>query len=492
MDSFKDKRIKQYSYTLLTMALIMLVMMGFFSYWNACKLQEDNFTEVGDHLTEIVDKGIHDEITRLVSYANKLADSREINNFLDNPTGFMFKYRVEELIDVTKSEYQKFVSVGITPYSDVEKRIHKCFTESEQENSFIEKEYFRNHPYFIGNFKRFQNKLLLQITVPVLTDDEIIGSVCLQMDMQEFIDQYVESITFRETGYIYLISEDTDILIAPSRVIDYEKLVNNFNQIMNSRDPMPTYNDQVYFLKELVLSTDKSMTYYIVFIKDEAELYQFTNVIIANTIVVIVLFSIVILMLNYIISRRFIRLAKEENRTVVEETVDHEVKKQTQVLRKIAETDSLTQLYNHGSFFSLLEKNVRQSRKDSEPICLLMLDLDYFKEINDNYGHPIGDEVLITVARLLEENIREQDIAGRYGGEEFAVMLKGIHLDKGYAIAERIRKQVLATEFTDQQIKLTISIGIAEMDQDDVAAFIKKADKKLYASKAYGRNKTTF
>lgn len=491
MDWFDDKRIKQYAYSLLVIALTMFILMGVFSFLSTKHFQEENFEEVSLHMTEFLEEAIHKEINRYISYGLMLADSEEVDNFLSMPSNYNYQFRLENLIDYTRYEYEKYESIAINSYDNPEESIRHCFLTG-MEVVEVEKSYFRNHHYFIGNFKLYQNKLLLQITLPVIVDEEIIGNICLQIDMQDFLDQYVETITYRETGYIYLISQNHDILISPSRIIDHASLIAEFDVARTLGNTRSEVNGKEYYIKPLVLSLEQNENYYLVFTQSTDEVHSSTKYFIFNAVIMIFVFSFVFMILTKITGKRFIRLAKEDTRVAVKETLDSEVKRQTQALRKIAEMDSLTKLYNHGSFFRLLRENIEEAKKNEIPICLMMLDLDFFKDVNDNYGHPVGDEVLVSLAELLEDNIREEDMAGRYGGEEFAIMLKHIHLDKGYAIAERIRKQVLAKTFTDHKIKLTISIGIAELDQEDVSEFVKKADKKLYASKSYGRNKTTF
>jgi diguanylate cyclase (GGDEF)-like protein len=121
-----------------------------------------------------------------------------------------------------------------------------------------------------------------------------------------------------------------------------------------------------------------------------------------------------------------------------------------------------------------------------------MLDIDHFKSINDRHGHPAGDEVIRTVADILRASLREDDVPGRYGGEEFGVLLPDTPAAGAEVIAERIRKRVEASALSKSGLRATVSIGIAELEAQDMAytGAISRADRALYAAKARGRNRS--
>ncbi len=166
-----------------------------------------------------------------------------------------------------------------------------------------------------------------------------------------------------------------------------------------------------------------------------------------------------------------------------------------QKAEQLAVTDELTQLYNHRYFVQALEKEVIRSKRFKQPLCFLMMDIDFFKHYNDTQGHEPGNIILKTLAKLLRENIREIDTLARYGGEEFCLILPGVDVKGGETIAERIRKSIESHPFPhgDEQPegKLTISIGLAcyPKDADAGTDLIKKADSVLYKAKKAGRNR---
>lgn len=161
---------------------------------------------------------------------------------------------------------------------------------------------------------------------------------------------------------------------------------------------------------------------------------------------------------------------------------------------KEATIDSLTQIPNRHSFYNRAKAMVQQADHAGEPLCFLMLDIDFFKIINDTYGHPQGDQVLVACARTIENTIREKDLLGRLGGEEFAVVLPNTSLEEARVIAERIRVRIAELSFyttqRTQSFHTTISIGISCAAETIYAyeLLYKHADLALYEAKQSGRN----
>jgi len=163
-------------------------------------------------------------------------------------------------------------------------------------------------------------------------------------------------------------------------------------------------------------------------------------------------------------------------------------------LREMAEMDFLTGIFNRRHFIELALREISRSKRYQTPISLFMIDIDWFKKINDRYGHSAGDEVLKGVARICKESIRDIDIAGRFGGEEFAVVLVECSLDSAFTVAERIRANIESNEFPvdGTSIRCTVSIGIAgnTTEDADLEMVMKRADTALYDAKQAGRNRT--
>jgi len=161
-------------------------------------------------------------------------------------------------------------------------------------------------------------------------------------------------------------------------------------------------------------------------------------------------------------------------------------------LREKVERDTLTGVATRGYILNELGEALPASFQRHSPMCLVIVDIDHFKQINDSYGHLAGDVVLQVVARRLEQCVREFDMVGRYGGEEFLVVLEDTHLDTGRRIAERLRAGVAAetVECNGNAVQPTISLGLTQaVPSDDVRSIIERADDALYTAKEEGRNR---
>lgn len=165
-------------------------------------------------------------------------------------------------------------------------------------------------------------------------------------------------------------------------------------------------------------------------------------------------------------------------------------------LEKLAFRDGLTDLYNHRYFQEILAKEISRVERYGRPLALLIFDIDHFKKVNDTYGHPAGDQVLISMAQAITKAVRPSDIIARYGGEEFAVILPETNFSGMKVFAERLRRCVatLTTDTGQHSIKITISCGGAHYspgDEISPSILISAADRALYMSKKNGRNMVT-
>jgi diguanylate cyclase (GGDEF)-like protein len=162
------------------------------------------------------------------------------------------------------------------------------------------------------------------------------------------------------------------------------------------------------------------------------------------------------------------------------------------IIRSFMVRDSLTGLFNHTTTKEQLDLAIEQARRNGGEVCFAMIDLDKFKGVNDNYGHPAGDRVLVTLARLLQQRLRKTDISGRFGGEEFAVILPACGIAEATALINQLRESFSLIRFPvgDDTFSLTFSAGVASFSHyDDAPGLCKAADEALYKAKGEGRNR---
>lgn len=167
-----------------------------------------------------------------------------------------------------------------------------------------------------------------------------------------------------------------------------------------------------------------------------------------------------------------------------------QIKNRADMLEQKANLDSLTGAYSREKFNELYEIEFRRSQRYINSLSLLFLDIDHFKEINDTYGHDLGDQALIQFVKIIQENIRQYDVLARWGGEEFILMLPQTDMSAAFKIAEKLRKQI--SNHTFETIgTITCSIGVSMLQKnDDIHSLIKRADNALYKAKRSGRNRS--
>jgi diguanylate cyclase (GGDEF)-like protein/PAS domain S-box-containing protein len=162
-------------------------------------------------------------------------------------------------------------------------------------------------------------------------------------------------------------------------------------------------------------------------------------------------------------------------------------------VQKLAITDPLTSLYNRRGFLEIGRREIQRARRFKHPLSAIMLDIDHFKEVNDTYGHGVGDRVLVSLAVSLQNNIRSVDILGRYGGDEFVLLLPETDLFTASAVAERLRQAAadmrVVTERGDVAITVSLGISKAVADTQDLSSLLENVDTALYFAKQHGRNR---
>lgn len=177
---------------------------------------------------------------------------------------------------------------------------------------------------------------------------------------------------------------------------------------------------------------------------------------------------------------------------IIDEMV--ELRHSSHELEKMVHTDTLTGIYNYRHFSLALEQELERTRRTGQPTCIILLDLDHFKRINDTWGHEAGNQVLRKCADLMKQTLRKIDIPCRYGGEEFAIILPGTHLPLAVSVANRLREEIKATPVKVEGgvIEYTASMGVDTYVMGDVVGaddFVKQVDEQLYRAKREGRNR---
>ncbi len=170
-----------------------------------------------------------------------------------------------------------------------------------------------------------------------------------------------------------------------------------------------------------------------------------------------------------------------------------ELREKNQRLEELSNTDGLTRVVNRRHLMELLDLEFTRARRYNNALSFVMVDIDHFKAINDRYGHQVGDEALTAVASVLRQDLRRNDVIGRYGGEEFSLLLPETVGDGARVVAERYRKRLEEYQLNAQgeRIRLTASFGVAELAPEltNLDALVRRADAAMYQAKHQGRNR---
>jgi len=174
--------------------------------------------------------------------------------------------------------------------------------------------------------------------------------------------------------------------------------------------------------------------------------------------------------------------------------LQNELVEAREAMRHAATHDSLTELLNRGEIFALLERELERARRERKPVAVILADIDHFKQVNDTLGHLFGDQALQQIARRLRSGLRVYDGIGRYGGEEFLLVLPGCDVENAMVRANELRKVIAGTPLAalDAERKITLSMGVAVSEcggKDEVEALLSCADAGLYLAKGHGRNR---
>ncbi|MCD6172710.1 MAG: diguanylate cyclase, partial [Sulfurimonas sp.] len=198
---------------------------------------------------------------------------------------------------------------------------------------------------------------------------------------------------------------------------------------------------------------------------------------------------------KYITINMFISLLHNPDRILISGRDVTALKKVQNELKLLASTDPMTKLYNRRQFTESSESILDLSKRNQTDLSVIMIDIDNFKNINDKYGHKVGDEVIITLASILKELSRKSDIVSRWGGEEFVILLPETNIDGAFVISEKIRTKVenlIMNIEKNKEFKFTISLGVSKVNNKDdlnIEASINRADKALYEAKESGKNR---
>jgi diguanylate cyclase (GGDEF)-like protein len=213
------------------------------------------------------------------------------------------------------------------------------------------------------------------------------------------------------------------------------------------------------------------------------------NILIVSSIILLIFSLIISIILSIVINNVFKRYKKS---ILLEAQKAQEIQRSKQMFQQMANTDALTKVHNRLSIMNIFKDELSICMQQKKPLSVIMFDVDFFKNINDTYGHDVGDKVLVSLTKNINSHLRDNDCLGRYGGEEFLIIMPNTKLEVSKMVAERLRENIENYKF-DEVGHITISLGVVQAQENESQSeILKRVDQLLYISKNNGRNKVSF
>ncbi|OKH52915.1 hypothetical protein NIES2101_12535 [Calothrix sp. HK-06] len=364
-----------------------------------------------------------------------------------------------------------------------QKAIHQEFITSGIKNNPSRKAYFTN-PYqdILGK------KLIVTASSPVYQGNNHLGNIGIDFPL-ESLNRFVKKLGGRSA---MILTSEGKVLSHPNLQPRYlkpaEYFISDFSVRAKLLKLLKTGNKGQITINGYLITYQKlnnapwmivNITHRKILVKDiiKKQLPIILGVILGMTIVLLISLRI--------INQVFTQCQKAR---MVAELANEKLQKALTELERIASTDTLTGAWNRLYFEEIVSGEIERLLRHNQLLSLLILDIDHFKSINDNYGHPIGDCVLAGLAHLLKENIRTSDVLTRWGGEEFVILTPSTSIAEAYELAERLRLVIAKHSFPEVR-NITASFGIAQFETaETLYSCFKRADDALYHAKKSGRN----
>lgn len=354
--------------------------------------------------------------------------------------------------------------------------------------------------YYISEIYRsiWRKNPIFVISAPVIVEDALKGIAIISPQMDYFTKMFIDSLKLGETGYMFLVDSSGATIAHNNRNLilsdsgEGEETVKDIVSRIEAGENFfeEKYNDdnKYYYGKKININSNNSENdMYVVFTQNKTEIYNNVHGFALGSLFTVLIVSILIHRLFSLWSKYQYQKLHEQHLIDANNNLEIEVKKRTHELEDMTKRDSMTKLYNHAYIYEYLNQKL-DIVKESENVFVAIMDIDDFKSVNDTYGHQAGDQVIISISDLLKSRLRDHDLIGRYGGEEFLVVLCDLDYKQCLSIFERIRKDVHSEVFDEIDHHISISIGISKWDGESTSDLIKHADKMMYKAKFFGKN----
>ena len=414
--------------------IIVLIIFFYFGVFAPLEAElEKNLNQNFQNTVSILEINVENELKRYKEGAESLSSRTMIKNELagyrDGEVSF------QELQDYTQAKYSdgaRILENIIAAFRISEEKLIASWGEKEIDTY----EDLINYNNTTTEIKVFKNDCLVLINSTINKDDRKLGNDIVVFDLQSLMNEI-------NSGNI-----NCEIIYSEEKLngIDKNNFIVEYRRLLNTN----------YWLKSEIFKND---------------LYQRLNSLSSK---IIGGFSLLL----FIISIVYYKILTSTSREVI-----NELENKVETITEISETDDMLGIYNRSKFIEVLESEIYRSRRYDHDLSLIMFDLDHFKVINDKYGHHVGDEILIKITEIIENEIREIDLFARYGGDEFMILNPETKLEDAVKLAERLKDKISSTKFTTVN-NITLSFGVTKLnDNDDIDSLLKRVDDALYQAK---------
>ncbi|MGM0410867.1 MAG: GGDEF domain-containing protein [Bacillota bacterium] len=415
----------------------MIIITAIFFYWGVfsplrSELQTSLRRELQRSVT-ITENNVENTFNRFIEGAESLSSRTMIKNKLAQY--LKGEISLNELKDYTDKKYEDGARVLDNVVGAFRITDNKVITEwgSKDFNEFKQELKFNNKKTQITILK---DKLYFIVNSPIINDDKKIGNDIVIYNLKGLLSD----INSQNIKYNIIYEENLD-----KEKLIVEDNIKNFRQLLNTN----------YWLKAKMPKKDLYNT--------------------LNSLSIKIIGGFIILLLFIII--------------IFYKTLNYTSKEVIKNLKNKAEIDKMLNIYNRTKFMEKLESEIERFHRYKNDLSLIMFDVDYFKEINDNYGHLVGDNILVSLIDIVKNEIRDVDFLARYGGDEFIIINSQTSREESFKLAERLRSKIKNSKFEKVE-EVTCSFGVAELNEnDDIDSIIKRVDDALYEAKESGRNK---
>jgi len=520
---FDSKNTRNFMQAVPVMVMILVILVLIYTlvlYNNETESAKQDFIEIGLHLTGQSAQSMELWLEDQVTMSQLIADHPVIQKLSKHPTNPLNQDEARELLEGLHQRYIYYEALPIALFNE-----QPFILRNRRENVTIEKGMFiadsvqgnlvgkggmdlsyinaihKGKAYYISEIYSSINsgEPIIAISAPIVQNKEVLGAAVVAPKIDYFSSRFVREAKYGNTGYMFIV-DGRGLTVAhpdPKHIMRaYEKQGVAEQRIINKILVGQTYFQDVYdetnksyYVKRVVLDTEhQPYEWYMVFTMENSEIYGNADKLLQISISLLIGGALVIGTILYYYTKSLDEKFKEIQSLEMNRKLEVEVAARTSHLAEMAIRDGLTKLYNHDATYKAIGVAVGGARASLQPLSIIMLDLDYFKTLNDTYGHPFGDKVLKATAEVLRNSVRSTDIVGRYGGEEFMVILPGAFKQSAIKTANRIVKGLSELEF-EHPINLTASMGVAAWVGEDTDELISIADKLLYQAKHKGRNR---